>query len=216
VQKTLALEPDSVTIYQMELPFNTTISRTLRAGEAPLEGDIAAWSTKRRWVGEAFAAFEEAGYTVASGYAVVRDPATRFVYRDRLWQGADMVGLGVASFGHISGVHMQNLDSFGPYCEAIAGGRLPLARGLRPTDEERLIREFVLQMKLGGVVPAYFEEKYNVDVVKRFREPLIGLAEEKLLTFSPERITLSRDGLLRVDTLLPRFFLPQHRQLRYT
>jgi oxygen-independent coproporphyrinogen-3 oxidase len=216
VRKTLELEPDSVTIYQMELPFNTTISRTLRAGETPHDGDIAAWSTKRRWVGEAFAAFEDAGYTVASGYAVVRDPETKFVYRDRLWQGADMVGLGVASFGHVNGVHMQNLDSFGPYCEAIAAGRLPLARGLRPTAEERLIREFVLQMKLGGVAPAYFEKKYGVDIIERFREPLAELANAETLTFSKDRISLSRDGLLRVDTLLPRFFLPQHRQLRYT
>ncbi len=97
-------------------------------------GDVANWSTKRRWVDEAFAAFERAGYTVASAYAVVKNPATKFVYRDRLWQGADMVGLGVASFGHMSGVHMQNLDQFGPYCESITRGELPLARGLKPTQ----------------------------------------------------------------------------------
>ncbi len=36
VRKTLELEPDSVTIYQMELPFNTTISRDKLAGSAPL------------------------------------------------------------------------------------------------------------------------------------------------------------------------------------
>ena len=186
-QRTIELAPDSVTIYQMELPFNTTISRTLRAGEAPLDGDIASWSTKRRWVDEAFAAFEAAGYLVASAYAVVRDPKTKFVYRDRLWQGADMVGLGVASFGHISGVHMQNLDSFGPYCEAIAAGRLPLARGLRPTPEERLIREFVLQMKLGALAPSYFADKYGVDVIERFREPLTELADDEMLTFSRDQ-----------------------------
>jgi oxygen-independent coproporphyrinogen-3 oxidase len=163
VQKTIALEPDSVTIYQMELPFNTTISQSLRTGDQPLEGEVANWSTKRRWVGEAFAAFERAGYTVASGYAVVKNPATKFVYRDRLWQGADMIGLGVASFGHINGVHLQNIDSFGPYCDQLAQGRLPLGRGLRPSAEERLIREFVLQMKLGVLHKTYFEEKYDVD-----------------------------------------------------
>ena len=32
VQRTLALEPDSITIYQMELPFNTTISRDRLSG----------------------------------------------------------------------------------------------------------------------------------------------------------------------------------------
>ena len=216
VQKTIDLEPDSVTIYQMELPFNTTISKALRTGDQPLEGEVANWSTKRRWVGEAFEAFERAGYTVASGYAVVKNPSTKFVYRDRLWQGADMMGLGVASFGHINGVHMQNLDAFGPYCEEIAQGRLPLGRGLRPTDQERLIREFVLQMKLGHLRPAYFASKYAVNVLDRFREPLAELAAEGLLSASEEAITLSRQGLLRVDTLLPRFFLPQHQGLRYT
>ena len=47
----------------------------------------------------------------------MKDPArTKFVYRDRLWQGADLVGLGVASFGHVNGVHMQNLDTWETYC----------------------------------------------------------------------------------------------------
>jgi coproporphyrinogen III oxidase-like Fe-S oxidoreductase len=216
VEQTIALEPDSVTIYQMELPFNTTISKSMRTGEALESGDVANWSTKRRWVDEAFVAFERAGYTIASAYAVVKNPATKFVYRDRLWQGADMVGLGVASFGHISGIHLQNLDQFGPYCETLARGELPLARGLRPTSEERLIREFVLQLKLGAVRPGYFEGKYGVDVLDRFRAPLASLAAERLLTATRDRVSLSREGLLKVDALLPRFFLPAHANLRYT
>jgi oxygen-independent coproporphyrinogen-3 oxidase len=218
VEKTIALEPDSVTIYQMELPFNTTISKSLRgAGDEELEGEVANWSTKRRWVGEAFEAFERAGYTVASGYAVVKDPGrTTFVYRDRLWQGADMMGLGVASFGHINGVHMQNLDSFGPYCERIEKGELPIGRGLKPTSDERLIREFVLQMKLGRLAAPYFKTKYGVDVLDRFAAPLDGLAREGVLSIKDDVIRLTREGLLRVDTLLPRFFLPQHQGLRYT
>ena len=127
-----------------------------------------------------------------------------------------MVGLGVASFGHINGVHLQNLDSFGPYLESLERGELPLGRGLRPTPEERLIREFVLQLKLGSVLPAFFLAKYGVDVVERFAAPLETIAEDGLLTFSSDRISLTREGLLRVDTLLPRFFLPQHQGLRYT
>jgi oxygen-independent coproporphyrinogen-3 oxidase len=206
-----------VTIYQMELPFNTTISKSLRGGDHQLEGDVANWSTKRRWVSEAFEAFERAGYTVASGYAVVKNPSrTKFVYRDRLWQGADMIGLGVASFGHINGVHLQNLDSFGPYLEEIERGELPIGRGLRPTDDERLIREFVLQMKLGRLAAPYFEAKYGVNVLERFRAPLDELASEGVLAVHADTVHLSREGLLRVDTLLPRFFLPQHQGLRYT
>src|SRR5687767_806146 len=86
VEKTIEMAPDSVTIYQMELPFNTTISKALRDGAEPLPADVANWSTKRRWVDEAFDALEAAGYTIASAYAAVRNPQTKFVYRDRLWQ----------------------------------------------------------------------------------------------------------------------------------
>lgn len=218
VGRTLALAPDSLTVYQMELPFNTTISGNLIKGTDRFDQRVASWSTKRRWVREAFEAFEAAGYTVKSAYTVVKDAArTQFVYRDRLWAGADMIGLGVASFGHVNGVHMQNLDTWETYSAAVEAGTLPLARAYRPTDEERFIREFVLQLKLGAVSPAYFETKYGVRVLDRFRGELDSLAAEGALdSASADVVRLTREGLLRVDALLPRFFKPEHRGRRYT
>jgi len=218
IEQTLTLEPDSVTIYQMELPFNTTISSDLINETGQFTHAVASWATKRRWVDEAFAALERAGYTIGSAYTAVKDPAkTTFVYRDRLWQGADLAGLGVASFGHISGVHMQNLDSWGTYAAAVEAGNIPLNRAYRPTDEERLIRELVLQLKRGSIRPAYFKNKYHVDVQSRFAKPFATLNDDGYLAASsPDIVQLSRDGLLRVDSLLPRFFLPAHTEIRYT
>ena len=218
VQKTLALEPDSVTIYQMELPYNTTISGNLLKGTNRFSQKVADWSTKRRWAGEAFAALEKAGYHIRSAYTAVKDKSrTKFVYTDRLWQGADMIGLGVASFGHVNGVHIQNFDTWETYSTAVRRDEIPLARGYRPTAEERLIREFILQLKLGSLRPAYFRDKYHVDVLERFRESLDSIrADGYLREVSEETIALTRDGLLRVDALLPRFFLPAHAGIRYT
>ena len=217
IERTLALEPDSVTIYQMELPYNTTISGNLLSGSMEL-GTVADWPTKRRWVEQAFEALERAGYHVGSAYTAVKDPArTTFVYRDRLWEGADLVGIGVASFGHVNGVHMQNVDTWERYAESLQSGRLPLGRAYRPDADERLIREFILQLKRGAVRPAYFEEKYGVDPLARFAEPLASLrAEGDLAELSEDRIALTRPGLLRVDMLLHRFFLPAHAGIRYT
>lgn len=218
VEKTIALAPDSVTIYQMELPYNTTISSDILKQTGQFGDAVAPWATKRRWVDEAFAALERAGYTVGSAYTAVRDPTdTTFLYRDRLWQGADLAGLGVASFGHVNGVHMQNADVWGPYAEAIENGRLPLSRAYRPTADERLIRELVLQLKLGSIRPDYFHEKYGIDVRARFSAPLASLTRDGYVTEkSSEIVRLSREGLLRVDSLLPRFFLPAHTDIRYT
>jgi oxygen-independent coproporphyrinogen-3 oxidase len=111
---------------------------------------------------------------------------------------------------------MQNLDTFEAYCSAVDAGTIPLARGLRPTHEERMIREFVLQLKLGSIRPSYFAGKYGEDVAARYREQFGELAAEGLLTTGPDRVALTREGLLRVDSLLPRFFKPEHSTVRYT
>jgi len=218
IDKTLELQPDSVTIYQMELPFNTTISGNLLKGTGRFAQPVADWSTKRRWVREAFEALEANGYTVRSAYTAVKDPnRTRFLYTDRLWQGADMVGLGVASFGHMNGVHVQNLDTWETYAAAIQRDEIPLNRAYRPTHEERLIREFILQLKLGSIRSAYFRDKYGADVLQRFRDPLDSIEADGFIAERDEqRVALTREGLLRVDALLKRFFLPEHSGIRYT
>ena len=218
IERTLALEPDSVTIYQMELPYNTTISGDLLKGTGQFSDAVANWATKRRWVQEAFSALERAGYHIGSAYTAVKNPSkTTFVYRDRLWEGADLLGLGVASFGHINGVHVQNLDAWPRYQEAIERGEIPLGRAYRPTNEERMIREFVLQLKRGSNRPSYFAAKYGVDVLSRFRDAIDSLKGDGYLAeTSRDRIALTRDALLRVDVLLPRFFLPEHTGIRYT
>jgi coproporphyrinogen III oxidase-like Fe-S oxidoreductase len=218
IEKTLALSPDSITIYQLELPFNTTISGNLLKGNHDMGGSIAGWDQKRRWVSEAFEALERAGYHIASAYTAVKDPArAKFVYRDRLWEGADLVGLGVASFGHVNGVHLQNVDTWEKYAAAIEAGELPLGRAYKPDTDERLIREFVLQLKRGAVQPRYFRDKYGSDPLRRFSTQLDSLKTGGFLSeLTPERIALTREGLLRVDSLLHRFFLPQHTGIRYT
>ena len=218
IDRTLELSPDSVTIYQMELPYNTTISGNLLKGTGRFVQPVADWPTKRRWVGEAFEALEEAGYHVRSAYTAVKNPErTRFIYTDRLWQGADMIGLGVASFGHVNGVHVQNLDTWETYSAAVRRDEIPLSRAYRPTGEERFIREFILQLKLGSIAPAYFRDKYHVNVLDRFRDQLDSLKSEGYLeTATDKAVALTREGLLRVDGLLTRFFLPQHAGIRYT
>ncbi|HYF48230.1 MAG TPA: coproporphyrinogen-III oxidase family protein [Planctomycetota bacterium] len=216
VAKTLALQPDSVTIYQMEVPYNTTIYKEMKAS-GKLTAPVADWATKRRWVSEAFAEFEKIGYTVASAYTVVKNKAkTKFVYRDRLWAGADLIGLGVASFSHVGGTHFQNLDSFGEYIAAVNDGRLPVNRALTPTPKERLIREMILQLKLGRIDAGYFRKKFGAEIVAEFEASWKQLKEWGVITLDGDRIELSREGLLQVDRLLHEFFLPEHRTGRYT
>lgn len=215
VEKTIELAPDSVTIYEMEIPYNTTIYKQMKA-QGRLVAPVADWETKRNWVNYAFTKLEKAGYTVASAYTAVKNPAkTRFVYRDKLWAGADLIGLGVSSFGHIGGTHYQNQHDFETYVTRVNQREFPVYRAMTPTADERLIREFVLQLKLGHVSRRYFQNKFGVDPAERFSEPLQRLKDWGFLEIAGDEIQLNREALLQVDRLLHEFFLPEHRNARY-
>ena len=205
IERTLALEPDSLTIYQLELPVNTTFVHDARESGAPTP--VADWRTKREWVGRAFDRFVAAGYTVSSGYTLVRDPArVHFRYRDMLWEGSDLVALGVASFGHLSSLHYQNAPHWNDYLDAVEGGRLPIARGLVPSARELLIRETILGLKKGRLDGDRLRTKFGVDPLEAFAPQWQSLEAEGCLEQIRPAPVLTRQGLLMVDALLPRFF----------
>jgi len=213
IEETLRLAPESVTVYQMEVPYNTTLSERMRADGTP--APVADWDTKRRWVAEAFAAFEGAGYHLSSAYTACKDESVRFLYRDALWRGADMLGIGVSSFSHLGGVHFQNETSLEPYMQGVAADGRVLARAMAPSAEERMIREFVLQMKLGRLEADYFQQRFGVDVMQRFAGPLRQHRSEGWLVLEDAAVVATREGLLRMDRLLHDYFLDHHRGVRF-
>lgn len=158
-----------------------------------------------------------AGYSVSSAYTVVKDPSkVNFSYRDNLWQGADLLATGIASFGHASGVHYQNLPELEQYLGTIESGKLPLGRGFVPTDHQRLVREMILLLKRGYLDISYFQAKFGVDIVANWQEQWDGYVKDEWATISDGMIRLTRAGLLRVDAMLPAFFEPEHQGVRYT
>jgi oxygen-independent coproporphyrinogen-3 oxidase len=217
VARAIELGPDAVTIYQMEVPYNTGIYQQMKA-EGKVTAPVADWDTKRAWVSYAFDEFVKAGYTVTSAYTVVKDPArVKFIYRDSLWEGADLLSNGVASFGHLGGVHYQNQADVGPYMQAIDAGKNAIYRAYETNNDERFVREFILKLKLGRVQASYFINKFGEDPIKRFAPQLGYMQAEGFGSVEGDKIELTREGLLQVDKLLHEFFLPEHRQYaRYT
>lgn len=214
VRRALELQPDSLTIYQMELPYNTIISQEmLKEG---IESPIADWPTKQRWLNYAFDEFVASGYRIASAYtlATTKKPC-RFIYTDALWHGGDMIGIGVSSFSHFGGVHFQNAHSFEEYISLIQQSKLPLLRALTLTPKQKLIREMILQLKTGAVDVGYFQNKFGVDIWQEFQPEFAQLAEDGFAQRSNGEIQLTRKGLLQVDHFLSEFFEPELKAVRY-
>jgi oxygen-independent coproporphyrinogen-3 oxidase len=205
VSKTIELSPDSVTIYQMEVPYNTGIYRQMKA-----EGKLVApWRTGRpNGLGSImpFVSWRRLATPWAALTMVKSKEKTRFLYRDKLWAGADLLALGVASFGHLNGVHYQNHHDFAPYIERVRRGGFPIHRALTPSADERFIREFILQLKLGTVSAGYFTNKFGT--TRACNRRTAGSIEGMGISFNGgDRITITREAL-QVDRLCTNFSNP--------
>jgi oxygen-independent coproporphyrinogen-3 oxidase len=214
IRRAIELQPDSVTIYQMELPYNTVISQEII--NEGIASPIADWPTKQRWLDYAFDEFQARGYRIASAYtlATTTKPC-RFIYTDALWRGGDMIGLGVSSFSHFGGVHFQNAHSFEEYLALLDKDQLPLLRALTLTPKQKLIREMILQLKTGAIDMRYFQGKFGVDIWNEFQPVYQRLDDDKLVERHNGTIALTRSGLLQVDHFLSEFFEPELKTVRY-
>lgn len=215
LDRAIAMQPESVTIYQLEIPLNTPLYHSLSSAQA--DTGLATWDEKHRRLGLALSQLESAGYHVQTGYTAVRDPNRHpFIYQDAQYHGADLLGIGQASFSYIGGLHFQNVTTEEDYYSSLRSGALPIKRAYRLNDEERLVREFILQLKLGRIDCHDFELKFGVNVRDHFSRPLDELSRAGWIEQDREHLTLTRAGLLRVDRLLERFYLPRHRHVRYS
>ena len=213
IRKTIELSPDSVTIYQMEMPYNTTIYKEMKA-EGKLVAPVADWE-RNALGGLAFASWKRRLHRRQRLHRGEGQNENEIHLSRRIWAGADLLALGVASFGHIGGTHYQNHHDFDPYVGAVNAGELPVFRALTPTDDERMIREFILQLKLGSVSAEYFA-KNSAWIRANVCRAALAHSRLGLLRERGDRMMLKREGLLQVDRLLHDFFLPQHRNARYT
>jgi oxygen-independent coproporphyrinogen-3 oxidase len=214
LERVIGLRPDSVTIYQLELPRNTPLCQALDAGR--LASELAGWNVKRRRLGEAFTRLEHAGYTIATAYAALSDPDRhRFVYQQSQYRGADLLGLGCSSFSYLDGIHFQNRSSLEKYRRAIAAGRYPWARAHVLNPQEQAVREFVLQLKLGRVDPTAITEKYGFDILAACADAFAAEVRTGSMTVDRGAVALTREGLLRADHVLRQFYLPEHRTASY-
>jgi oxygen-independent coproporphyrinogen-3 oxidase len=199
----------------LELTHNSALYASIQAGR---ELHLPTWTTKRDWVSDAFETLEHLGYVISSGYTAVRSPKLwRSVYTvEQFWHGADLLGLGESAFGHLQGVHYQNVDTHDRYLQCLAKGRPPLRRALKLTAEEKMRREVILQLKTGSLDAGYFRKKFNVEIIDHFEPQFQTLLDQGLLEIEGDRVQLNREGLLQVDWLLPGFYLAEHTGLRYS
>lgn len=206
----IALAPDNVTLYQLEIPANTPLHRRLTGGLPP--APIPSWPEKHARLTRGFELLGAAGYGLRSAYTAYRASEHRpFLYQDEQYAGADVLGLGVSAFSYLDGMHFQNVSRLEPYLLSLAREVAPVARARRLSPEERLVRRLVLQLKLLRVPLEPLRAEFGAHALAPFAATLEGFAASGWLELDDEALTLTPAGVPRVDRMLPELYLAAHR-----
>ncbi len=74
----------------------------------------------------------------------------------------------------------------------------------------------ILQLKTGRLDAGYFRDKFGAEILDEWRDAWRQYEDEGYLNIDGDEIRLTRSGLLHADGLLPAFFEPEFRGVRYT
>ncbi|HSH44132.1 MAG TPA: oxygen-independent coproporphyrinogen III oxidase, partial [Arenicellales bacterium] len=136
--------------------------------------------------------------------------------------GCELVGFGVSSIGYTGRCFSQNAHDIGRYQEAIANGRIPVAKGVILDDDDVLRAEVINKLMCFGELdlPAV-ERRYGIDFAQYFDEELARLARlqsDGLVRLESERISVTPRGWMLVRNICASFdrYLPEHEADRFS
>lgn len=135
----------------------------------------------------------------------------------------DLIGLGASAIGKIGDSFSQNLADIAHWQSALADGRLPIARGLALSADDRIRQQVIQSIMCNGCVNVRdVERRHHIDFWSYFSAttPMLRqMAEDRLLTFEGEGFQVTAAGrfLLRhVAMLFDAYNGPGRSQSRFS
>jgi len=210
LDEVIALRPDRIAAYgYAHMPGRFRAQRQIDAAELP---DSA---TRLALLGLTIATLTAAGYRYIGmdHFALPDDELAQAQDHGTLqrnFQGysthgaCDMIGLGVSAIGRVGDAFTQNAKDLVGYYAALDAGRLPVARGLRLSEDDHIRADLIQRIMCNGVVDiAAFEARHPIDFSVYFApelRELRRLAADGLVVVTPARIAATSRGrlLLRI------------------
>ncbi len=183
------------------------------------EGDLPTPEVKRMLFAAAVDVLTSHGYTALGMDHFVREgddllEAARAGTMHRNFQGCstradrDLVALGVTAIGRTDGAFWQKSKDLKEWAESVRAGRLPIARGLQLTDEDKLRREIIASVmcRLELVFDDFADRVPNFP--KRFEKELALLkpmVDDKLLEIDEKGLRVKPLGRFVVKIIAGAF-----------
>ena len=115
----------------------------------------------------------------------------------------DLIGLGISSIGKVGNSYSQNVKELSQYYARLNEGMLPVQRGYKLSEDDRLRRDVIISLMCHGRVDfSEIEKRYDIDFKDYFADALAQLDEHVA------------DGLVQIDGSSVRLLPQGHLMMR--
>ncbi|PRA45824.1 MULTISPECIES: oxygen-independent coproporphyrinogen III oxidase [Pseudomonas] len=215
LDKIIALRPDRIAAYSYaHLPQMVRAQRLIRPADMPPP------ERKLQLLELTIRRLTEAGYVyIGMDHFALPDDELALARANgslqRNFQGysthadCDLIGLGVSSIGKVGDSYSQSVKELSQYYARLDQGLLPVHRGYRLSEDDRLRREVISDLMCHGRIDfGKFEARYGIDFNEYFADALAQLREhvrDELLEIHPDRLLLLPAGYLMMRSVAMAF-----------
>ena len=203
IDEALALAPDHISIYGLQLEEGTAFWRQHEMGKLDLPDD----ETTEAMYDLMTTALPAHGYTryEISNFA---KPGHESRHNLGYWQDRPYLGLGAAAHSYLDGIRYENTKDIAAYINAIEQGRSPRTQE-EPATRAIQMEEFAfLALRTAtGIDKAAFAQKFGVSLASVYADAIASMQQKGLLEETEESVHLTPLGMKYGNYVFESFLL---------
>ena len=210
IDEAIALAPDHLSIYLLELYPNAPIKEAIARATAPAGGGSTSWTQATDddaadMYLEAFDRLDEAGFTQYEISNVARS-GLESRHNLKYWQAGAWYGFGCGAHSTVDGARWKNMASTTAYVERITAGAPVDADREALSAERRTSEALFTGLRLTeGIETRNFQARFGVDPWSRYSAVLEPFVDQGLMWVRDGRFGLTRRGMLVANEVLVTF-----------
>jgi len=201
LREALAIQPEHLSLYMLDLKEGTQLYAQLKRGLRPQPDDDVA-AEMYRMISDATHAAGYEHYEISNFARVVgrdAEPISPFrsKHNSKYWTGAAFYGIGCGAHSYDGSARWVNVLKTETYIDRIATDGNAIAERNELSEADRAAEALFMGLRLKeGVSLAAFRSEYGVDVIERYGDELPRLAEAGLIELDGGRLVLTAAGRL--------------------
>lgn len=201
LKEAIALQPEHIAAYSLQVEEGTPWGKLAAAGELPLPGEeleLAMYQEARQM----FAAVGYQQYEI-SNFA---RPGYQCRHNLTYWLNQPYLGLGAAAASYWRGRRWQNYSELHRYRHVLSRGRLPRAEIETLTPHQQMAETMFMGLRLmAGVDLEDFRQRFGVDAREVYARELAGLYRAGLVEEKDGHLRLTEKGLPLANEVFMQF-----------